>query len=135
MIGKRSYGVAGLALCVLAVGCHRSHESYVPSAELSRNALQAGLTAWRDGQAQPGDIPGTDPLVQVGDSRWAGGERLRAFEIVQEEPRNTGKARKFLVRLTPEGAEAPQEVHYLVSGTNPVWVHREEDSDFKESGM
>jgi hypothetical protein len=134
-MSKQFCRATGLVLCVLAVGCSRSPEDYVPSADVSRTSLEAALAAWRDGKAQPGEIEGTNPLVQVVDSGWASGEPLRSFEILKEEPRDTGTARRFLVRLTQERMDAPTDVHYVVSGLGPVLVQREKDSDATGSGM
>jgi hypothetical protein len=119
--------VGGLSLVLLAAGCgDRSANRYVPSEDASRKALEAALTAWRNGQTSPGLIPDTTPAVQAVDSRWASGQRLESFEVLQEEP-GDGGPRVYSVRLTMSGPGSPQTVRYVVVGITPLWVEREED--------
>jgi hypothetical protein len=126
--------VALLAAWSLALaGCSREGrraEDFTPPADKARQALEAALNRWKGGQP-PGRVSGTSPAVEVVDSRWKSGQKLKDFEIIGEEP--GGEPRFFKVRLTPPTGPA-QEVRYAVIGIDPLWVYREED--FKAlSGM
>lgn len=106
-------------------GCSREGtkvEDFTPSADKARPALEAALDHWKSGQP-PGKVPGTTPAVEVVDSKWRGGQKLKGYEIVGEEP---GEPRYFKVRLTL-ATGAPQEARYAVIGIDPLLVYREED--------
>jgi hypothetical protein len=129
------------ALCLAAggvlalAGCSRSGkvEDFTPPADKARKALEAALNHWKGGHPPTG-VPGTDPKVEVLDSKWKGGLQLRDFEILTEGPAGTGP-RSFTVRLTPAKGP-PQEVKYVVNGIDPVWVYRDEDfQKLSGSGM
>ncbi len=108
------------------VGCSREGkrtEDFTPPADKARQALEAALNHWKSGQ-QPGQVPGTSPTVEVVDSKWKAGQKLKEFEILGEEPGT--EPRFFKVRLTPPTGPA-QEVRYAVLGIDPLWVYREED--------
>jgi hypothetical protein len=113
-------GLSGL------VGCSREGkktEDFIPPADKARQALEAALNHWKSGQ-QPGKVPNTTPTVEVLDSKWKGGQKLKDYEILGEEP--GAEPRFFKVRLTL-ATGAPQEVRYAVVGIDPLWVYREED--------
>jgi hypothetical protein len=122
--------LARLSVCLLAVaaaGCaDRSNARYTPSEDSARQALEAALTAWQKGQAQPGAIPDATPAVQAVDSRWQAGDRLQTFEVVGEES-NLGGPRVFTVRLTMQAPVATKTLRYYVVGVEPLWVYREDD--------
>lgn len=120
-------------LCLLpGCGSGSSVESFHPSANVSRDALTAALTAWQSGQAKPGPIENAKPPVQVADSAWAAGWKLKSFEIVEELP-SDGPA-MFSVKLTLEGAPAPKEVTYVVVGKDPLWVWTKDEYE-RSAGM
>lgn len=121
-----------LAGCLLAIcaGCS-SNSKYFPSETRARQALEAALTAWRDGK-KPGPIEGSPVPLQAVDSRWRAGEKLTAYEIAGLEP-SQGPA-VFSVRLTMEGTDQPIVVRYYVVGKDPLWVYREDDYNVS-SGM
>jgi hypothetical protein len=124
-------------LCLLALasaGCGTGGNArYIPGEDSARQALEAALTAWKNGQAKPGAIPDSSPPVNVVDSRWQAGDRLQAFEVLEEEP-NAGGARVFSVRLTMSASEPSRTVRYYVWGVDPLWVSREEDAQ-QPAGM
>ena len=127
----------GLALlaCVLgfAIGCSRQgkrSEDFTPPADNARKALESALNYWQSGNP-PGTIPSTTPTVEVVDSKWQSGQKLKSYEILSEE--SGGEQRFFKVRLIPVQGQ-PQEVRYAVVGINPLWVYREDDYK-KLSGM
>jgi hypothetical protein len=107
-------------------GCSREGrrvEDFTPPADKARQALEAALNHWKTGQP-PGRVPGTTPAVEVLDSKWKAGQKLKDYEIIGEEPGS--EPRFFKVRLTPSTGTA-QEVRYAVIGIDPLWVYREED--------
>lgn len=112
--------VAIVSLCVAGCG----GPSTVPSADAARTALEQALDSWKSGAA-PGPVAGTKPSVQAIDSAWRGGRKLKAFEILREEP--TEDAKRFIVRRRLEGTEEPQEAAYVVFGAEPIWVYAEDD--------
>ena len=127
----------GIALCgllSLLAGCsgQTSVESFHPQGDAAIEALTEALTAWQNGQAEPGVIEGAEPAVQASDSTWKSGAKLKSFEIVEELKGDN--PRKFLVKLTLEGAAAPKEVTYVVVGKSPLWVMSEDEYN-RDAGM
>ena len=110
---------------VMLLGCSKQGtrtEDFTPPADKARAALEAALNHWQNGKP-PGTVPGTKPTVEVVDSKWKGGQQLKSYEILSEEPGT--EPRFFKVRLTL--AKGAQEVRYAVLGIDPLWVYREED--------
>lgn len=115
--------VVGLA--VLA-GCDKAADTgkYVPAGSSAREALEAALTKWKDGEARPGEFTAGKVKVQVVDQAWAGGLKLQGFEITGEESASGGP-RVFNVKLkTGKGEQAAK---YYVVGIDPLWVYGEAD--------
>ena len=126
VLGK--FGPLALLACGLSAlaGCSRpgqKTEDFTPPSDKARQALESALTHWKSGQ-QPGKVPNTSPTVEVTDSKWKGGQKLKEYEILAEEPGTD--PRFFKVRLTPPTGPA-QEVRYAVVGIDPLLVFREED--------
>jgi hypothetical protein len=125
-----------LAGCLLAIcaGCSsKSSDRYIPSETQARPALEAALTAWKDGK-QPGLIEGTPIPVHAVDSQWqTGKKKLTAYEIVAQEPGDGPPL--FSVNLTIQGIAQPIVVRYYVVGKDPLWVYREEDYKAPKGGM
>jgi hypothetical protein len=110
----------------LLLGCSKKGtrtEDFTPPAEKARGALEAALNHWQAGNL-PGTVPGTSPAIEIVDSKWKAGQKLKSYEIVSEELGT--ETRFFKVRLTLASG-APQEVRYAVLGIDPLWVYREED--------
>jgi len=108
------------------MGCARQGmktEDFTPPSVKARSALESALNLWQSGQA-PGTVPGTSPSVEVVDSKWKGGQKLKSYEILGEEPGT--ETRSFKVRLSLAQGP-PQEVRYIVFGIEPLHVYREED--------
>ena len=95
-----------------------------PPADRARAALEAALGAWRDGQ-KAGVIAGTDPPVQAIDNEWTNGRKLAAFQILREQPSEGDK--RFAVQLTYKAPAGDAEAVYVVLGSSPIAVFREED--------
>lgn len=110
-----------------AAGCSSGKQvsDFTPPEANARKALEAALNHWKGG-GQPGDVPGTSPLVQVTDSKWKAGQQLTAYEITGEEPVAGAGPRMFKVRLTP-GKGEPVDTKYAVIGIDPLLVYRDED--------
>lgn len=115
-----------LAILLLAAGgCGPSSGgNSLPAGDVARTALEAALKMWCDG-GHPGVVKGTDPPVEVHDTPWALGDKLKSFEIVKEE--SNVADRQFHVRLTLSKPAGDKEVVYHVIGRGPVQVFREED--------
>jgi hypothetical protein len=122
---RRPRGAALLFLLVAlwaSGGCRKGAPNYVPSEADARQALEAGLTTWQNGQPK-GTIDTVSPPVEFVEPGWWKGQKLLRYEILEEEPCDDGN-RWFKVRLhlqTPSGA---QIAHYLVVGRSPLWVFR-----------
>ena len=119
-------GVAGVAVvtALVLVTASCGGPSPIPPAEVARKALETSLTAWRDGKT-PADTTKGDPPIQVMDSEWTNGRKLASFEIVREQPSDSDK--RFVVKLKYANPAAVTETTYIVLGTQPVAVFREED--------
>ena len=120
----RCFGFRTLILLAagMAAGCGggATVESFTPKADAARDALSAALTAWQKGMPQPGTIEGSKPAIEVADTKWQSGAKLKTFEITQALPGDS--PRMFSVKLTIDGASAPEEVVYVVAGKDPLWV-------------
>ena len=122
---RRAAALAGALLMLGGLGCQdRSYSKYVPAEEKARQALEAALGAWKSGK-KFGPVEGASPAVQVVESRWQSGQKLRSFEVLGEEPGDGPKV--FSVRLTLQGQAKQQVVRYVVLGKDPLWVYREDD--------
>lgn len=107
-------------------GCGGSSpQSFQPKADAARVAMTTALKSWQDGRKKPGLIETSTPSLQVVDTVWASGARLRHFEIGPSVDADSTK--KFTVKLTLEGASAPRDVVYIVVGKDPLWIFREQD--------
>lgn len=128
---KSIFRVGALAV-LLAAGCGggATVESFHPAKDLAREALTTALDAWQGGQEKPGVIEDTEPEVSISDGTWAGGAKLKSYEIVEELPGDA--PRKFSVKLSLEGEEAPKDVVYVVVGKDPLWVML--DDEYNRSG-
>jgi len=118
---------------VLLTACSREGsktQDFTPPSEKARQALEAALNHWQGGHP-PGTVPGTNPPLEVVDSKWKAGQKLTSYEIIGEE--SGTEPRFFKVRLTPTQGAAI-EVKYAVFGIDPLYVYREEDYQ-KLSGM
>ena len=128
-------GLAAVGALFLVAGCGPvSTDRYVPAEQTSRQALEAALTAWQNGQ-KPDEVTTGPPAVRVVDSWWSAGAKLAQFQIVGEE---SGSGPTFFsVRLTVKGKSRTTErtVRYVVVGRDPLWVYREEDFRTQNAGM
>ena len=86
--------------------------------------MECTLSAWRDGK--PYDKLESTPPVRVVDSAWQDGETIDSFEVLDEEGRDDGTM-AFSVRLRSNKSKGDKKVKFVVSGSDPLWVYREDD--------
>ena len=96
----------------------------VPPAAAARQALEAALTAWKDGKPPHALVEGS-PVIHAIDSEWTNGRHLTAFEISGEKPSDADK--RFTVKLELDKPVESINATYVVIGTAPISVFREED--------
>jgi hypothetical protein len=111
------------AFLLFLPGCGQSG-AHVPSEKDARQALEASLTAWREGRPST-SLAASTPAVHPADYRWQAGEALEGFEILKEEPGETEK--RFLVKVKMKKASSAKESRYMVLGSGPFWVYHEDD--------
>jgi len=113
-------------LLVLLAGCSRTkHDGrFVPPEDRARQALEAGLAAWRRGEPH-GVVAGTTPGVHFIDSHHKPEQRLDEFSILSLAPGDG--PREFTVKLTLTSPPQELKVRYIVVGIDPIWVVRNED--------
>lgn len=123
MQGLRWMPILGLGLLF---GCTKQDapDKYTPSENTARQALEAALTQWRDGQAKPAQFSQGKTKVEVVDQAWSDGQKLQSFEIQNEESGGAGP-RIFTVKLKTSKGE--QTVKYYVLGIDPLWIYSEPD--------
>jgi hypothetical protein len=112
------------ALLTASSGCESDTARYAPTSDVARQSLEAALTAWRDGRPI-GSIAGSSPPVRVVDSSWRSGEKLEAFQVLDEA--DVDGRKEFTVRLTMKEPRGAKEARYVVHGRDPIWVYRGED--------
>ena len=120
---------ATLALFATIAGCERGDgepptPAFVPSWAEARQALESGLSVWRD---TPSPLPVTYniPGVQFVDKTSTLGRRLISFQVLGQT--DVKYARRFTVRINLDGEESPELVKYHIVGRDPVWVFRLDD--------
>ena len=119
---------------LLIAGCgSRTEGDYKPSRTAARDALAAGLTAWKEGKAAA-DVASAkgSPVVHFADFQWTARKRLTNFRLLDETPTLEGSTQIFRVELELAG-EKPQSVEYYVVGIDPLWVMR--DRDYQQTSM
>src|SRR5437868_2495972 len=118
--------VCGLVFLFAATGCagRPREKDYLPAEPQARAALEAALSAWKNGEPA-GKIEGQPKPIQVIDNQWQKGRKLESYQILKAEP-GSGPI-WFSVELQMKDAPAKLEVRYVVIGSNPLWVYREED--------
>jgi hypothetical protein len=116
---------AALAVSLVAEGCGSSDGTarYIPAEQTARDAIVAGLNAWKGGAAA-GEVAGTKPLVFVTDSYRDHSERLVDYEILGQVPGDVPRCFAVELRFDPPRKE---KTRYVVVGIDPLWVFRMED--------
>ena len=101
----------------------RQGGGFHPATDNARKALTAALNHWEAGNSR-GRSPARRRSVEVVDTKWKAGQKLKSYEILGESAR--AGPRTFKVRLTLAKGP-PMEMRYMVVGIDPLWVYREED--------
>jgi hypothetical protein len=122
-------GATALILDLALAGCGGGAKAFVPASASAREALNAALSAWKNGE-KPDSLAARTPAVHAVDTHWRNGETLLAYEVVKEEPGEG--VQRLTARLTSKVAaakakETQSEVTYIVVGRDPVWVYRDDD--------
>ncbi len=115
-------------LCLIALlclaGCSNPGAPVTPMS-LAREALVRGLEAWKAG-APPSSLATATPRIDFIDFEWAAKRKLTDFAVKGD---GTGQGTQtFEVTLTLAGQPA-RDVKYLILGTDPVQVYRDQDFD------
>jgi hypothetical protein len=119
---------------LLACGCGgKTENDYKPTATAARDALSAGLTAWKEGKGAA-DVAAASgpPVIRFADYQWTGGKKLASFRVLEETPTLEASTQRFRVELELAG-EKPQAVEYYVVGIDPLWIMR--DRDYQQTSM
>ena len=111
---------------ITGCGGGSSATSFHPKGSLAKSALTAALDAWKSGQEKPGSITNLKPAIEVQDSVWGSGRKLKSFEIGEEQASKDGPPR-FSVELTFADKPEIEKTDYVVVGKDPLWVMREKD--------
>src|SRR4051794_15933592 len=91
----------------------------LPTGPPAPKSLEVALDAWKAGR-EPGPLTDAKPSAVAFDSVWQSGKKLADYRVVGEE---TGQGiQRFSVRMKLAGAPAEQDVKYVVTGKEPVWV-------------
>lgn len=102
-------------------------KDYIPPDQLARTALTTALDGWKSGRTS-GLIAGGTQTVELQDYVQREGRKLSAYEIVGPAAPPPGDENlHYTVKLTFEGATAPEEFVYVVQGKDPLWVYNEKD--------
>jgi hypothetical protein len=128
MLKPHCRGLRSISLIVcLSAGCGGPEERYVPEPDQGRAALAAALEAWKSGAA-PESVKAGDTPVTFVDARRQAGQKLEAYEILNEAVNDSAghKQRAFNVRVTLAEGE-PEESEYFIVGIDPIFVYRAED--------
>ena len=126
-----------LFLLAFVVGCggggSGSVKSFQPTGVSAKAALTTALEEWKSGRKEPGLIETSKPAVQVQDSLWSSGRKLKGFQIGEEQISPDGPTR-FKVQLTFDGDPPAEAAEYVVFGKDPLWVCH--DIDYRKmTGM
>jgi hypothetical protein len=128
---KLTLGLWALIFVFCSLGCTgKSVESYKPTNESARKAIETALSTWKSGTPH-GSITNVKPSLDVFDARWQAGAKLESYEILEEV---TGKPEPhFKVKLKLAG-KAEETTEYLVVGIDPLNIFRQADYN-KATGM
>lgn len=116
-------------LLILASGCGSgggSVSSYQPTGQSAKEALTTALDAWKSGREAPGTIANVKPALEVQDSVWGSGRKLKEFQIGDEQV-SPGNPTRFKVKLTFADEPTTADVEYVVFGKDPIYVCHEND--------
>jgi hypothetical protein len=111
-------------MVLIASGCGDKTRNYTPSVSTAQAALKQGLDAWQAGKPS-GEIPETQPAIQVVDAGRKPGQTLVGYRILGETRGQSG--RTFAVTLKLANPNEELKTQYIVVGIDPLWVFRQAD--------
>ncbi len=122
-----SYSLSLLLIFVSGCGSGGSSvSSYQPTGQSAKDALTTALDAWKSGRAAPGTIATGKPTLEVLDSVWGSGRKLKEFQI-GDETVSPDNPTRFKVKLTFADGPTTADVEYVVFGKDPIHVCHEKD--------
>ena len=122
----RSSKILVVASILAACGCGSEPPPIVPDSALSRKALDAAMSAWKQGRPT-GQIESTSPRIQVIDAHRVPGQTLERYEVLSDTA--SPRARTFSVRLHMKNPDERVMERFLVVGLDPVLIFRQKDFD------
>jgi hypothetical protein len=126
-LARTAVVLAWICAALAAVGCGGKTDALArpKSAADLRPNLEAALEAWKSGKT-PDSLNDQTPPIKVTDSAWKGGQQIESYTIVNNKPAGD-RAQLFTVKLSFRQPKREQEVNYVVSGNDPVYVFRDTD--------
>jgi hypothetical protein len=118
--------LASLVL-TLTVGCGGSpngNATPLPDPSAARQAMNAALESWKVGRPTGHVEPGS-PRIQLNDSFRKPGQILDRYEILGQIAGE--RAISFVVKATLSNPSEVETIRFLLLGTDPVIVFRQED--------
>jgi hypothetical protein len=114
---------------LVAIGCAQTPDGSktpLPTPADARAAMEAALECWKAGKPTGRREP-TTPPVQIMDSFRKPGQTVEGWEILGQTTGERAVAMTVRVRLSQP--EATETIRFLLLGTDPVLVFRQEDYD------
>jgi hypothetical protein len=120
--------------CLGVPGCKKGDvKDFIPPDAAARKALTTVLDTWKSGQSF-GPVADGPSKIEVGEFNWQAGKKLTGYEIVGP---TTGEDQnqRYSVKITLEGAAAPEETVYVVFG-KPTALEVYNQADYQKfTGM
>ncbi len=121
--------IIGAVVGLVAIGCARAPDGSatpLPKPADARAAMEAALGCWKAGRPT-GRRESTTPPVQIMDSFRKPGQSVDGWEILGQTTLERAVAMTVRVKFTRP--EATETIRFLLLGTDPVLVFRQEDYD------
>ena len=109
---------------LFALGCRDRSASFTPSVSVAENAVRRALDAWK-ADLPPGEVPNTQPAIQMIDAGRKPGQTLSGYRILGETHGPSGRTFAVVLQLAHPAEEV--KTQYIVVGIDPLWVFRQED--------
>mgnify|MGYP006972406000 CR=1 FL=1 len=114
--------LASILIPVLVAGC-AGESAPVPETENAKAALRQALETWKAGK--PASLlASSTPKIDVVDFDWRGNAVLTDFQIGGEE---SGQGTRTLAASITLKGKPSRNVKYMVLGSDPIQIYREED--------
>lgn len=125
----KGFGIIRPLIGLLAIGCAPTPDDSktpLPTPADARAAMEAAIGCWKAGKPT-GRRESTTPPVQVMDSFRKPGQAIVSWEILGQTTLERAVAMTVRVKFT--SPEATETIRFLLLGTDPVLVFRQEDYD------